>query len=69
MHKTLVTWTGSGTTIRAVIRRARNSIELRMAETLLGALSPENSQARRNRKLAHAVPADGFFISRSIVIR
>ena len=64
INKFLVTGAGSGTTIRAVIRRARYCIELRMAEALQGALSPENFP-----ECADAVPADGFFVARSIVNR
>ncbi len=68
-NKTLVTRQGSGTTIRAVIRLARYCIELRMAAALQEIWSPENSQVRLYQYRADAVPAGGFFISRSIVIR
>ena len=68
-NKTLVTGAGCGTTIRAVIRRARYRLELRMAAALQETLSPRIPRSAVATYRADAVPAGGFFISRNIVIR
>ncbi len=68
-NKTLVAEAGCGTTIRAVIRRARSRLELRMAAALQETLSPRIPRSAVPKYRADAVPAGGFFISRSIVVR